>query len=134
MLQITRLYIYIYIFVWQIDSAFVFCFVADMAHLYLLICMLACHCPVSGLFDWLKGGSAPKAAAAAAPPPPPEAAEVPAQFEMVTADERFLAEAKQMEISPLDGCHYKVNKSEFVLVCCSEFTYGNFCKNRVTIE
>ncbi|XP_033936896.1 protein brambleberry isoform X2 [Pseudochaenichthys georgianus] len=80
-----------------------------MAHLYLLICMLACHCPVSGLFDWLKGGSAPKAAAAAAPPPPPpEAAEVPAQFEMVTADERFLAEAKQMEISPLDGCHYKV--------------------------
>ncbi|KAK5930350.1 hypothetical protein CgunFtcFv8_026589 [Champsocephalus gunnari] len=84
----------------------------DMAHLYLLICMLACHCPVSGLFDWLKGGSAPKAAAAAAaaapPPPPPDAAEVPAQFEMVTADERFLAEAKQMEISPLDGCHYKV--------------------------
>ncbi|KAI4828291.1 hypothetical protein KUCAC02_022394 [Chaenocephalus aceratus] len=78
-----------------------------MAHLYLLICMLACHCPVSGLFDWLKGGSAPKAAAAA-PPPPPEAAEVPAQFEMVTADERFLAEGKQMEISPLDGCHYKV--------------------------
>ncbi|KAL3046990.1 hypothetical protein OYC64_021253 [Pagothenia borchgrevinki] len=78
-----------------------------MAHLYLLICMLACHCPVSGLFDWLKGGSAPKATAAAAPAPP-AAAEVPAQFEMVTADEKFLAEAKQMEISRLDGCHYKV--------------------------
>ncbi|KAK5869459.1 hypothetical protein PBY51_024173 [Eleginops maclovinus] len=88
---------------------------------YLLICMLACQCPaVSGLFEWVKGASAPKAAAAAAaaapppPPPPPAAAEVPAlltknaQFEMATADERFLAEAKQMEISPLDGCHYKV--------------------------
>ncbi|RXM29066.1 Protein brambleberry [Acipenser ruthenus] len=29
-------------------------------------------------------------------------------FEMTTADDRFLAEAKQLEMSPLDSCHYKV--------------------------
>ncbi|XP_029286133.1 protein brambleberry isoform X2 [Cottoperca gobio] len=86
-------------------------------HLYLLlISMLACQCPpVSGLFEWLKGaGSPPAAPPPPPPPPPPPAAEVTAllakdaPFEMATADERFLAEAKQMEITPLDSCHYKV--------------------------
>nr|XP_033466921.1 protein brambleberry isoform X2 [Epinephelus lanceolatus] len=77
----------------------------------LLISILACQCPaVSGLFEWLKGATAPPAAA----PPPPLTAKVPAllakdaQFEMSTADEKFLAEAKQMELSPLDSCHYRV--------------------------
>lgn len=76
----------------------------------LLISMLAFQFPTaSGLFEWLRGREAP--AAAAAPPPP---AAVPAllvkdaQFEMATADEKFLAEAKHMDISPLDSCHYKV--------------------------
>ncbi|XP_077964100.1 protein brambleberry isoform X2 [Gasterosteus aculeatus] len=81
-------------------------------HLYvLLMCMLACHCPaVNGLFEWLKGKETPPAAAAAPPPP----AEVPtllakdARFEMKTVDEGFLAESKQMELSPLDSCHYRV--------------------------
>lgn len=79
---------------------------------FLLVSMLACQCPtVSGLFEWLRGREAPPPAAAAASPP----AAVPAllvknaQFEMATADEKFLAEAKHMEISPLDSCHYKVN-------------------------
>ncbi|XP_051231926.1 protein brambleberry isoform X2 [Dicentrarchus labrax] len=79
---------------------------------FLLISVLACQCPaVSGLFEWLKRADAPPAAAA---PPPPAAAAVPAllakdaTFEMATADEKFLAEAKHMEISPLDSCHYKV--------------------------
>lgn len=93
------------------------CFVPDMALLLihhlslLLISILACQCPaVSGLFEWLKGATAPPATA----PPPPLTAEVPAllakdaQFEMSTADEKFLAEAKQMELSPLDSCHYRV--------------------------
>ncbi|XP_035509260.1 protein brambleberry [Morone saxatilis] len=77
---------------------------------FLLISVLACQCPaVSGLFEWLKQADAPPAAAA-----PPPAAAVPALlakdalFEMATADEKFLAEAKHMEISPLDSCHYKV--------------------------
>lgn len=72
--------------------------------------LLLCQCPaVSGLFEWMKRTEAPPAA----PPPSPGAA-VPAfltkdaQFEMVTADEKFLAEANHMEISPLDSCHYRV--------------------------
>lgn len=84
---------------------------------FLLISMLACQCPaVSGLFEWLKQAEAPPAAA-----PPPQAAAVPAflakdaQFEMATADEKFLAEAKHMQISPLDSCHYRVRLSLWAL-------------------
>ncbi|MBN3314595.1 BMBL protein, partial [Atractosteus spatula] len=52
-----------------------------------------------------------KAAPSPAPPPPfvPEAeGGAPPPFEMSVADERFLAEAKQLELSPLDTCHYRV--------------------------
>ncbi|XP_076583322.1 protein brambleberry [Chaetodon auriga] len=76
---------------------------------FLLIGLLACQCPaVNGLFEWLRKTDAPPAAA------PPPAAVVPAllakdaQFEMATADEKFLAEAKHLKISPLDSCHYRV--------------------------
>ncbi|XP_044151074.1 protein brambleberry-like [Bufo gargarizans] len=31
-----------------------------------------------------------------------------APFEMTTTDDKFLAEAKHLELSPLDSCHYKV--------------------------
>ncbi|XP_063307046.1 protein brambleberry-like [Pelobates fuscus] len=31
-----------------------------------------------------------------------------APFEMTTVDEKFLAEARHLELSPLDSCHYKV--------------------------
>ncbi|XP_016094067.1 protein brambleberry [Sinocyclocheilus grahami] len=68
---------------------------------------------VDAFFDWLKT-SAP-APAPAPPPPPPEETiapillhgETPA-FEMSVVDEKFLAEAKQMELSPLDSCHFRV--------------------------
>ncbi|TDH08900.1 hypothetical protein EPR50_G00102690 [Perca flavescens] len=85
---------------------------------FLLISILACQCPaVSGLFEWLKEAGAPPAAAATPPAPPAAAAAaavVPAllakdaKFEMAATDERFLSEAKQMELSPLDSCHFKV--------------------------
>uniref|UniRef100_A0A3B4H4Q1 Brambleberry n=1 Tax=Pundamilia nyererei TaxID=303518 RepID=A0A3B4H4Q1_9CICH len=72
--------------------------------------MLACQClAVNGLFEWLRLTEAPRAAAPLQP-----AAVAPAhlakdaQFEMATADEKFLAEAKQIELSPLDSCHYRV--------------------------
>ncbi|KTG46222.1 hypothetical protein cypCar_00014491 [Cyprinus carpio] len=62
---------------------------------------------VHAFFDWLKK-SAP------APAPPEETiapvllhGETPA-FEMSVVDEKFLAEAKQMELSPLDSCHFRV--------------------------
>lgn len=33
---------------------------------------------------------------------------LPVPFEMTTADERFLAEARQLDLSPLESCHHKV--------------------------
>uniref|UniRef100_A0A8D3DRG6 Protein brambleberry-like n=1 Tax=Scophthalmus maximus TaxID=52904 RepID=A0A8D3DRG6_SCOMX len=98
------------------------CSVPDMGRLpirrlrcLLLMVALACRCPAaSGLFDWLRRTEAPPASPPP-PPPPPAAADVApallakdARFEMATVDEKFLAEAKQMELSPLDGCHHKV--------------------------
>ncbi|XP_076731617.1 protein brambleberry isoform X2 [Maylandia zebra] len=82
-----------------------------MGHLiHYLHLLLACQClAVNGLFEWLRLTEAPRAAAPLQP-----AAVAPAhlakdaQFEMATADEKFLAEAKQMELSPLDSCHYRV--------------------------
>ena len=84
-----------------------------MVHLFihLLICTLACQCPiVSGLFEWLRQVETPPPTVA---PPPATVVtallEKDAQFEMATVDEKFLAEAKYMEITPLDSCHYRVN-------------------------
>ncbi|XP_059391728.1 protein brambleberry-like isoform X3 [Carassius carassius] len=64
---------------------------------------------VDAFFDWLE-----KPAPAPAPAPPQESiatillhGETPA-FEMSVVDEKFLAEAKQMELSPLDSCHFRV--------------------------
>lgn len=63
---------------------------------------------VDAFFDWLKEP-------APAPAPPQESiapillhGETPA-FEMSVVDEKFLAEAKQMELSPLDSCHFRVS-------------------------
>ena len=117
-----------------------------MGHLLIhhLCFLLACQCPtVSGLIEWLRQTETPLAAAA---PPPPAAAEVPAllardaQFEMATADEKFLAEAKNMEISPLDSCNYKVKLSVVVLDIkvvshfypqFTQVTYANRVKSRI---
>lgn len=82
------------------------------ALVYLLTTVLVCPAPaVSGLFEWLRQSETRSPPAAAAPPPAsvaPTLLAKEARFEMVTADEKFLAEAKHMEISPLDSCHYRV--------------------------
>ncbi|XP_047230963.1 protein brambleberry isoform X2 [Girardinichthys multiradiatus] len=70
------------------------------------ICMLGCPA-VSGLFEWVRI-TQPHPAAAAPPPVAPALLVKDAPFEMVTTDEKFLAEAKQLELSPLDSCHYRV--------------------------
>ncbi|XP_029563665.1 protein brambleberry isoform X2 [Salmo trutta] len=81
---------------------------SQMGLLLLLVCVLASQCgPVSGLFDWLKPTQ--PGAPALAPSLVPGLPEGDAQpFEMTVADEKFLAEAKNMELSPLDSCHYRV--------------------------
>ncbi len=63
---------------------------------------------VDAFFNWLK-----EPAPASAPPQESIApillhGETPA-FEMSVVDEKFLAEAKQMELSPLDSCHFRVS-------------------------
>lgn len=79
---------------------------------HLLITVLVCPAPaVSGLFEWLRRPERHSPPPAAAPPPAsvaPTLLAKEARFEMVAVDEKFLAESKHMEISPLDSCHYKV--------------------------
>jgi hypothetical protein len=75
-----------------------------MGLILLLVCVLASRCgPVSGLFDWLKQT---QPGAPVLVPGLPEGDAQP--FEMTVADEKFLAEAKNMELSTLDSCHYRV--------------------------
>ncbi|KAG7268747.1 hypothetical protein CRUP_034581 [Coryphaenoides rupestris] len=76
----------------------------------LLLCVLVLRCHVAhGLFDWLKPAETPPPAQT---PPIPPATAPPAKdfipFEMTVADEKFLVEVKQMDLSPLGSCHYKV--------------------------
>uniref|UniRef100_A0A665T2Z4 Brambleberry n=1 Tax=Echeneis naucrates TaxID=173247 RepID=A0A665T2Z4_ECHNA len=76
----------------------------------LLAIALTCQGPgVSGLFDWLRHAEAPPVPTA---PPPvgvaPALLTKEARFEMSTMEEKFLSEAKQLELSPLDGCHHRV--------------------------
>lgn len=66
------------------------------------------YAEVEAFFDWLKKADP-------APTPPPAESIVPIllhgeapAFEMSVVDEKFLAEAKQMELSPLDSCHFRV--------------------------
>ncbi|XP_066572256.1 protein brambleberry isoform X2 [Amia ocellicauda] len=64
-------------------------------------------CSVGAFFGWLK-----KQPPSPSPDPPGSPSGGVLQpvppFEMNTVDERFLAEAKQLELSPLDSCHYRV--------------------------
>ncbi|KAK7117033.1 hypothetical protein R3I94_022549 [Phoxinus phoxinus] len=65
---------------------------------------------VEAFFDWLKK---PEPAPEPAPPPPEPVSSILLQgetpaFEMSVVDEKFLAEAKQMDLSPLDSCHFRV--------------------------
>ncbi|XP_059579668.1 protein brambleberry isoform X2 [Alligator mississippiensis] len=54
--------------------------------------------PCHGLFGWLRGPPA-------SPTPAPRPA---APFEMGAGDERFLAEARLLDLSALDACHHQV--------------------------
>ncbi|XP_042320422.1 protein brambleberry-like [Sceloporus undulatus] len=69
--------------------------------------MLLLIVPSFGFFGWLSRSATP------APLPDPKNAPNPGNlpqvpFEMTTGDERFLAEAQRLHLSPLDSCHHKV--------------------------
>ncbi|XP_057698178.1 protein brambleberry isoform X2 [Corythoichthys intestinalis] len=82
------------------------------SHNYLVVLgILASWFPeVCGLFEWLRQSELPPTAEL--PPPPgdlsPAILVKDVQFEISTADEKFLAEAKRMELSLLDRCHHRV--------------------------
>ncbi|KAG6920952.1 brambleberry, partial [Chelydra serpentina] len=62
----------------------------------------------SGFFGWLRLEAAPERDLVP-PTPAPDARRLPnTPFEMTTGDERFLAEARHLDLSPLDSCHHKV--------------------------
>uniref|UniRef100_A0A3P8X7Y2 Brambleberry n=1 Tax=Esox lucius TaxID=8010 RepID=A0A3P8X7Y2_ESOLU len=76
--------------------------------LMFLVGMLASWCgPGNCFFEWMKPKQpeAPAPAPSLAPGLP--VGETP-QFEMSIADDKFLADAKLMDITPLGSCHYRV--------------------------
>ncbi|MEE6462955.1 hypothetical protein FKM82_005711 [Ascaphus truei] len=67
--------------------------------------------PASAFFGWFnrKASTGRASGVQAEPTPAPEPKSLPgAPFEMATVDEKFLAEARHLDLSPLDSCHYKV--------------------------
>lgn len=71
----------------------------------LLICVLATQCSTAtAFFDWMKRPDAPPAPT---PVPSLPKGDTP-PFEMTVVEEKFLAEARLMELSPLDSCNYRV--------------------------
>ncbi|XP_055020525.1 LOW QUALITY PROTEIN: protein brambleberry-like [Boleophthalmus pectinirostris] len=83
-----------------------------LTHNGFVFALLICHCPVvCGLFEWLRRAESPPAsqpAASSSAHVAPELLAKDAQFEMAIVDEKFLAEAKQLQLSPLDSCHHRV--------------------------
>uniref|UniRef100_A0A3B3ZLP6 Protein brambleberry n=1 Tax=Periophthalmus magnuspinnatus TaxID=409849 RepID=A0A3B3ZLP6_9GOBI len=88
------------------------------SHNCFVFALLIFHSPgVCGLFEWMRktesgpASSQPAASSSAASSSAASSSALltkDAQFEMALVDETFLAEAKQMQLSPLDSCHHKV--------------------------
>ncbi|XP_077450907.1 protein brambleberry isoform X2 [Stigmatopora argus] len=77
----------------------------------LLLCILASlFREVCGLFEWLRQSELPPTTWL--PAPTRDLAPVilvkDVQFEISATDEKFLDEAKRMDLSPLDSCHHRV--------------------------
>ncbi|XP_062987441.1 protein brambleberry-like [Elgaria multicarinata webbii] len=107
----------------------------DRSALFLLLLLLGAVVPSSGFFGWLTRSAAPVAAPdptasdSTAVPDPKSLSHV--SFEMTTADERFLAEARQLDLSPLDSCHHKVIAQ--LRSSCTELTEEELAKLGVSL-
>ncbi|XP_067416192.1 protein brambleberry-like isoform X2 [Emydura macquarii macquarii] len=87
--------------------------------------------PSSGFFGWLTYGAAPERSPVP-PTPTPDPRSVPnAPFEMTTGDERFLAEARHLDLSPLDSCHHKVIAQ--IHSSCTDLTEEELAKLGVSL-
>ncbi|XP_034980347.1 protein brambleberry-like [Zootoca vivipara] len=80
----------------------------DRWALFLSLLLLLVVSSTSGFFSWLARSGTPESPPVP-PAPTPDPAHLPhVPFEMTIADERFLAEARRLDLSPLDSCHHKV--------------------------
>lgn len=80
--------------------------------------MLALCGESDAFFEWMK--KAAPASASVPPAVPAHPTVVPSDappFEMSVADEKILAEAKLMDMSPLDSCHFRVSTA-FIETSC----------------
>ncbi|XP_061096384.1 protein brambleberry [Conger conger] len=81
------------------------CATGRTAFWMLVLVVLGSWCAMTdAFFGWMRKGTES--------PPPPPPSPVPdgytPPFEMTVADDKFLAEARKMELTPLDSCHYRV--------------------------
>ncbi|XP_072266649.1 protein brambleberry-like [Pyxicephalus adspersus] len=77
-------------------------------HLLLLITLFILPEPNGAFFGWFSRKASGRSSGAQKEAAPDPQSLPNAPFEMITTDDKFLAEAKQLEMSPLDSCHYKV--------------------------
>ncbi|KAM4029472.1 protein brambleberry-like isoform 2-T3 [Anomaloglossus baeobatrachus] len=77
-------------------------------HVCLLFLVVLLPAGSGAFFGWFTRKSSSVSSAPQKEPAPDPLSLPSAPFEMTTTDEKFLAEAKIMELSPLDSCHYKV--------------------------
>ncbi|KAM9495788.1 protein brambleberry-like isoform 1-T2 [Clarias gariepinus] len=75
----------------------------------LLVCVLALCGEADAFFEWMKKPApAPPSVPPAIPSHPTAVRSDASPFEMSVTDEKILAEAKLLDISPLDSCHFRV--------------------------
>ncbi|XP_053323906.1 protein brambleberry-like [Spea bombifrons] len=88
----------------------------------------------SAFFGWFarKSPQTRPSGAGADPGRAPDLRSLPsAPFEMTTSDDKFLAEAKHLELSPLDGCHHKVVSQ--LQASCTEMSEEEIAKLGVSL-
>lgn len=89
----------------------------------LLVCVLALAGEAGAFFEWMKVAPAPSSVPPAMPAHPTAVPSNAAPFEMSVADEKILAEAKLIAMSPLDSCHFRVNTDLIVTFHTSRFIH-----------
>ncbi|XP_065442459.1 protein brambleberry-like isoform X3 [Chrysemys picta bellii] len=103
----------------------------DRRALFLPTLLSLLFTPSSGFFGWLRQGAAPERDPVP-PTPAPASRSLPnAPFEMTTGDERFLAEARHLDLSPLDSCHHKVIAQ--IHSSCTDLTEEELAKLGVSL-
>ncbi|XP_038248233.1 protein brambleberry-like [Dermochelys coriacea] len=103
----------------------------DCRALFLPTLLSLLFTPSSGFFGWLRQGAAPERDPVPLTPAPDSRSLSNAPFEMTTGDERFLAEARHLDLSPLDSCHHKVIAQ--IHSSCTDLTEEELAKLGVSL-